>query len=109
MLTWMWVWVRNGAVCVPDGMAYGSTNTRDVDLGGGLEHKTGQDVADGRLGVSMATKHAEEGSISKFDIEQARRSGHSLDGDWKNTNGKAVNKWRIYAFPSGSSARHRNS
>ena len=44
-------------------MEYSSTNTRDVDLGGGLKHKTGQDVADGRLGVAMATKHAEEEEI----------------------------------------------
>ena len=85
-----------------DGMEYSSTITRDVDLGGGLKHKTGQDVADGRLGVAMATKHAEEGKLSQgnFDIEQARRSGHSLDGDWKNTNGRAITGGEYTHFQS---------
>ena len=75
-----------------DGMEYNSTNTRDVDLGGGLKHKTGQDVADGRVDISMDTKHSEDGKLSQgnFDIEQVRRSGHSLDGDWKDTKGRAL-------------------
>ena len=75
-----------------DGMEYSSTNSRDVDLGGSLEHKAGQDVADGRINVAMATKHAEEGKLSQgnFKIEQARRTGHSLDADWKDTRGRAV-------------------
>ena len=55
-----------------DGMEYSSTNTRDVDLGGGLEHKTGQDVADGRLGVAMATKHSEEGKLSQGNLILSR-------------------------------------
>ncbi len=75
-----------------DGMEYNSSNTRSVDLGGGLEHKAGDELADGRVGVSMATKHAEQGKLKQgnFDIEQSRRRGHSLDADWKDTRGRAV-------------------
>ena len=80
---------RSGAF---DGMEYNSSNTRSVDLGGGLEHKSGQELADGHIDVSMATKHAEEGKLKQgnFDIEQARRKGHSLDADWKDKRGRAV-------------------
>ena len=75
-----------------DGMEYNSSNTRSVDLGGGLEHKSGQDLADGHIDISMATKHAEEGKLKQgnFDIEQSRRRGHSLDADWKDKRGRAV-------------------
>ena len=75
-----------------DGMEYSSENTREVDLGGGLKHEAGDELADGRLGVSMATTHAEQGKLNQdnLKIEQARRTGHSLDADWKDTRGRAV-------------------
>ena len=84
--------VRENAVWRFDGMEYSSTNTRDVDLGGGLEHKPVKTFADGRVDISMDTKHSEEAKLSQgnSDIEQVRRTGHSLDGDWKDTNGRAL-------------------
>lgn len=75
-----------------DGMQYSSENTRKVDLGGGLTHEAGDEIADGRVGIAMATTHSEQGKLNRdnLQIEQSRKTGHSLEADWKDTRGRAA-------------------